>query len=197
MPANFTEEKRQEIREALLAAGYDLIRKVGLKRMKVSMIAERAGIAAGTFYHFFASKEAFVAALIDEQDRRMAEKLAGLQNPSGKLSPEQMVSWLRESFRPENNFLMELKTEDWIWLKTHQTKPGLFGPAHDEQEAKRYLSCVDGIRPDLDLRVLINFIKTIYSMAENRDTFFQEVFETNVDLIFDCICRYAVQREED
>lgn len=56
MPANFTQEQRQMIQEKLIAVGYDLIREVGLKKMKVSMIAERADIATGTFYHFFDSK---------------------------------------------------------------------------------------------------------------------------------------------
>ena len=68
MPANFTEEQRQSIRQKLITIGYDLIREVGLKKMKVSVIAERADIATGTFYHFFDSKEAFVQALIDYQD---------------------------------------------------------------------------------------------------------------------------------
>ena len=62
---------------------------------------------------------------------------------------------------------------------------------HDKQEAKRYLSYVDGIRPDLDVRIIINFFKTIYSMAENRETFIADVFETNIDLIFDCIYHFC------
>ena len=49
MPSNFTEEQRVAIREKLIRIGYDLIREVGLKKMKVSMIAERADIATGTF----------------------------------------------------------------------------------------------------------------------------------------------------
>ena len=53
MPANFTEEQRKVIRNSLLTIGYDLIREVGLKKMKVSLIAERAEIATVTFYHFF------------------------------------------------------------------------------------------------------------------------------------------------
>ena len=53
MPANFTQEQRQMIQEKLIAVGYDLIREVGLKKMKVSMIAERADIATGTFFHFY------------------------------------------------------------------------------------------------------------------------------------------------
>ena len=58
------------------------------------------------------------------------------------------------------------------------------------------LASIDGIRPDLDIRIIINFFKTIYSMAQNRDTFIDEVFETNVDMIFECIYNYMVIQDE-
>ena len=193
MPANFTEEQRQEIREKLIALGYDLIREMGLKKMKVSIIAERAEIATGTFYHFFASKEAYVKALIEEQDRRQQEQLFSQIQTSGKLTLEQAIRWFRDSFRTENNILMELTLDDWVWMKSHMTKESLFSPAHDGQEARRYLSYVEGVRPDLDIRIIINFFKTIYSMAQNRETFIQEVFEQNIDMIFECIYRYAAE----
>lgn len=195
MPANFTEKQRQEISDKLLDIGYDLIREMGLRKMKVSVIAERAGIATGTFYHFFRSKEAYIEALISEQDRRMQQELLPVLQTTGKLTLEQAMHWFRESFRTQNNILMELTLDDWVWLKSHRSKDGLFSPVHDEQEAKRYLSYVDGVRPDLDIRVIINFFKTIYSMAENRDTFIAEVFETNIDLIFECMYQYVVLKE--
>lgn len=191
MPANFTEEQRVAIREKLIRTGYDLIREVGLKKMKVSMIAERADIATGTFYHFFASKEDYVTALIEEQGSKWQEEIFVAAKSGGKVPLEQAVHCLRESFRTENNILMEFTLDDWVWLKSHRTKDGMFSAVHDAEEAKMYLSCIDGIRPDLDVRILINFFKTIYSMAQNRDTFIAEVFETNIDMIFECMYRYA------
>lgn len=191
MPANFTEEQRRQIREKLIAIGYDMIREIGLKKMKVSMIAERADIATGTFYHFFDSKESYVNTLLQKQDQEMAQKLTDMLLPSGKISLDQAIHLFRDSFRPENNILMELTLDDWIWLKSHRAKDGLFSKVHDQQEARQYLACVEGLRPDLDIRILINFFKTIYSMAQNRDTFIEDVFETNIDMIFDCIYRYA------
>lgn len=195
MPANFTEKQREAIREKLIAVGYDLIREMGLKKMKISIIAERAGIATGTFYHFFASKEAYVEALIGEQDKKMQMQLLPLLQNGKKLTLEQAIQWFRDSFRIENNILMELTLDDWVWLKSHRTKDGLFSAAHDEQVAKQYLAYVDGIRPDLDIRIIINFFKTIYSMAQNRETFIAEVFETNIDMIFDCIYQYAARQK--
>lgn len=197
MPANFTEEQRQEIREKLIAVGYDLIREMGLKKMKVSIIAERTDIATGTFYHFFESKEAYVEALICEQDLKSQAQLVPLLQANGKLTLEQAIRWFRDSFRKENNILMELTLDDWVWLKTHRTKDGLFSPSHDADEAIRYLSFVDGVRPDFDIRIIINFFKTIYSMAQNRDTFIDEVFETNIDMIFECIYNYAADKPKN
>lgn len=191
MPANFTEGERQEIQERLIALGYDLIREMGLKKMKVSVIAARANIATGTFYHFFASKEAYVEALIAAQDEKSQAELASMLQNGKKLTLEQAIKWFRDSFRPENNILMELTFDDWVWLKSHRTEDGMFSAMHDEQEAKRYLSYVDGIRQDLDVRIIINFFKTIYSMAENREIFIADVFETNIDLIFDCIYHFC------
>lgn len=191
MPANFTEKERKEIKEKLIALGYDLIREMGLKKMKVSTIAERADIATGTFYHFFASKEAYVEALIEAQNEEWQKQIVPELQGGGKLTLEQAVTWFRDSFRSENNILMELTFDDWVWLKSHRTENGMFSAIHDEQEARQYLSYVDGIRPDLDVRVIINFFKTIYSMAENRETFIGDVFETNIDLIFDCIYRFC------
>ena len=107
-----------------------------------------------------------------------------------------MENLLRESFRKENNILMEFTLDDWVWLKSHRTKDGLFSKEHDELEVQQYLACIDGIRPDLDIRIIINFFKTIYSMAQNRDTFIDEVFETNVDMIFECIYNYMVIQDE-
>ena len=118
MPANFTEEQRQNIREKLITIGYELIREIGLKKMKVSVIAQQADIATGTFYHFFDSKEAYVQALIEEQDRKMQEALIPLLQNSGKITLEQAIRWFRDSFRTENNILMELTLEDWVWLKS-------------------------------------------------------------------------------
>lgn len=195
MPANFTEEQKLEIREKLLTVGYELIREIGLKKMKVSIIAERSGIATGTFYHFFASKEAYVTALIDEQGRKYQEQILPVLQAQGKLTLEQAIHWFRESFRTQNNILMELTLDDWVWLKSHRTEDGMFSAVHDEQEAKWYLAYVDGVREDLDIRIIINFFKTIYSMAQNRDTFIEEVFETNIDLIFECIYNYAAAKK--
>jgi TetR/AcrR family transcriptional regulator, repressor of fatR-cypB operon len=49
--------------EAILNAALDLFVERGFHGTSVPSVAERAGVAAGTIYHYFASKEALVNAL--------------------------------------------------------------------------------------------------------------------------------------
>jgi len=49
--------------EAILAAALELFVERGFHGTSVPSVAERAGVAAGTIYHYFSSKEALVNAL--------------------------------------------------------------------------------------------------------------------------------------
>ena len=52
------------IRERLLAAGRELFARYGLRKTTVEELARAAGIAKGTFYLFFPSKEALYAEVL-------------------------------------------------------------------------------------------------------------------------------------
>ena len=64
MAVGFTDEQKTNIRAKLLTVGSDLAGSVGFKNMTVAQIAKAAGIATGTFYHFYKSKEEFAVALM-------------------------------------------------------------------------------------------------------------------------------------
>lgn len=191
MPANFTEEQRKDIRNRLIQKGYEFSRSYGIKKMKIEDLAKSCGIAKGTFYHFFASKEAFVKELIDESNRQDMASLMQLLNGREKVPLEEMIVWYRNMFTFEHDFMLFQRVEDFVWMKKHLSVDYMFHPELDKEKAWQIFSIVDGIRDDIDIGVIINFIKTIYAMTENRDTFCQESLETNIDLIFETIYRYV------
>lgn len=190
MPANFTEKEREKIRQNLIDAGFQMSRERGLKGMTVSKLAESCHIAKGTFYHFFASKEEFVLAMFTEANRREMEELTALMGDRKKLPIAEMMLWYRSLFTFEHNFMMWFQTEDYVWMKEHLRSCEMFDSERDKQAARQVLGLVDGLRPDYDIGVVVNFIKSIYSMTENRDSFCRESIETNIDLIFQTIYQY-------
>ena len=38
---------------------------------------------------------------------------------SGTIDIKEFLDLFRDCFRPENNFLLKIKLDDWVWLKTH------------------------------------------------------------------------------
>ena len=66
-----TEERRAE----LLEAASDLFLRKGFAEVSVSRIVRQVGVAQGTFYYYFDSKEAVLDALLEAYVREVVERL--------------------------------------------------------------------------------------------------------------------------
>src|SRR5688500_6981617 len=84
-------------RQALLAAALRLIARSGLHNTPTSAVAREAGVAAGTLYLYFPSKEALINALylelVTEQQRAAAPDAGPLEE--GAADPRALLwrSW--------------------------------------------------------------------------------------------------------
>lgn len=194
MAVAFTQEQKDEIQGKLIEAGFELSTTIGFKKMTIAKITEAAGVAVGSFYLFYDSKESFAKALIaDTEEKSMDFLMAYLVN-SDTIDIKEFLDLFRDCFRPENNFLLKIKLDDWVWLKTHIHDENHFERIGDSERFERVLPYVSGIRKDIDPGIVINFIKSIYAIYQNRETFFEESLQGNVDLIFDTIYRYMKEK---
>lgn len=78
MPKIFTEQEREIIRNKLLDAGINALSVKHYREIKIEEIASSIGIAKGTFYNFFDSKEAFfyeIMQTVKERNRVSLRKL--------------------------------------------------------------------------------------------------------------------------
>jgi len=75
-------------REAILAAALRLLARLGLHNTPMSAVAREAGVAAGTLYLYFPSKEAVFKALVQEMIGPQLARLAGLaRGHEGPIGP--------------------------------------------------------------------------------------------------------------
>ncbi|MBN1797099.1 MAG: TetR/AcrR family transcriptional regulator [Spirochaetales bacterium] len=65
MPKVFTGEQKQAMRKKLIGIGFKIFSEYGIRKSRVEDITRQAGIAKGTFYSFFPSKEALFMAALD------------------------------------------------------------------------------------------------------------------------------------
>lgn len=71
MPRGFSRQEQEAIRERLLVEGRRLIERYGLSRTTVDDLARAAGIAKGSFYKFFRSKELLCMELMEQEELRI------------------------------------------------------------------------------------------------------------------------------
>lgn len=64
MPKIFSEQEREIIRIKLLNAGIEELENKSYRNIAVDSLAAKVGIAKGTFYNFFPSKEAYFYAVM-------------------------------------------------------------------------------------------------------------------------------------
>lgn len=196
MAGGFTEEQRNRIRKKLLETGVDLSTTIGFRKMTVASVAKKAGVSVGSFYNFFSSKESFAVAMINELEDRSFADFMEKRNGKSTVLVREFLDWYREYFRPETNFLLRLTLEDMIWLRTHIGAGVYFENEPDMERIEKIIPYITGIRTDFSPGVVVNFIKSIYTAYQSRDTFFEDDLQTNVDLIFDAIYCYVRDESE-
>jgi AcrR family transcriptional regulator len=79
LPVGKREQTKVQNRQAILDAAREVFGEIGYETATVRDIIRRAGLAAGTFYNYFRSKEEVFAALADDGARRFAPILKGLR----------------------------------------------------------------------------------------------------------------------
>ena len=183
MPTSFTKEQQEKIREQLFHEGIRLFRKHGVQRATVSKLTAACGIAKGSFYSFYDSKEEFIIALAkwaDENTEKMlAEKLGGRK----QMSAHEFFEFFREYLYSEYDLMNGLTVEDFYWLKTHMADADFFNTADQLELLKTWLSLISDVREGIDCGTAVNLIKSIYAMREHRDAMVEESLDNSIEMV--------------
>lgn len=78
------EQARAAVQGVILEAAGRLLERVGFREFKMSELAAEAGVAVGTLYNYFASREAVIDQLVSEGQAQFAARLA---EPYGDAEP--------------------------------------------------------------------------------------------------------------
>lgn len=106
-----TAQAKQDTANAIRAAARKLFREKGLEKTSTRDLATAAGIAAGTLFNYFASKEALALALVaDALDEGRAEAHAEIDRHPG--TPEEdlfvLLAAAVRSLKPMHDYLGEV-----------------------------------------------------------------------------------------
>ncbi len=126
---------------ALDEAAREVFLEKGYKQTNISEIAKRAGIAVGSFYKYYLSKEALFVQVYAHENERVRRKIAALTN--WNVSPMELMESLFKNLHGEianNNILSEWNNPrvSRILQSYYQSREGIAGN-HFHQQMLQYI----------------------------------------------------------
>jgi len=113
MPRAFTEEERTRIRNSLIDAGRTCFLKYGIRKTTIDDLVTLAGIAKGSFYQFFKSKENLYLELFMQEVPAMMARLHSASFGSTKVARDALVLLMKGIAREiETNQLARIILDD-------------------------------------------------------------------------------------
>jgi len=195
MAKAFTKSNKERIRKVLLQKGRDYFIRYGLKKTSVEELAKASGIAKGSFYKFFDSKEALFLAIHEESEHQMRkdimQKLESTVEPSDKLRILLKSSFLfleedpllRAVFSKKEleNLSGFLTTEDF---KEHYHQNIIF----IEKLIRHWQD--EGIIRRLDAEVISNLMASTFYIFLQKDNLGNEIYTKVIDMLVECLVNY-------
>lgn len=183
MPTAFTDEEIKRLRSELIQAGIRLSKELGLQRMSVEKLTEAVGIAKGSFYLFFSSKEEFILAIAGYASEETQKMLMSKLNGRRQMSAHEFVEFFNEYLHSDLDLMNGLTVNDFLWLKNHITKKALFDPDEQIKTAQLWLSLIDDVRPGVDTGTFVNLIKSIYAIRQYSETMVKDSLESSIQVL--------------
>ena len=159
--------------------------------MSVEKLTAAVGIAKGSFYLFFGSKEDFILAVAEYMGAQTKKMLLSRLNGRRQMSAHEFMEFFSEYLHSDFDLMNGLTVEDFFWLKKHIKKQALFDPDEQIKTAELWLSLINDVRPGVDAGTFVNLIKSIYAIREHSDTMVKASMESSVQVLLRTIEVYV------
>ena len=177
-PRVFTEEEREKLRESMLDQAIPLLEEYGLVHMSVDKITKKVGIGKSTFYNFFSSKEEYISIALEHNRRKMLDALDARFPKGKKMKPADVFQMWFTTILAHNSVYKNFTAEDERALYEADKARGKDVSLERETYVAERLFChMEGVRKDINIGLISNYIKLIVLAYENSYMFHDSEME--------------------
>lgn len=197
--AKFTESEKEDIRQSLMTKGKELFVQYGLAKTSIDDIVQACGIAKGSFYKFFSSKEELFYVILQNQEEITNRLIGGYLQED--LPPKELVSsFLHMAYQmaDENPLLQQWFQEKYyerIMRKIPQHLKKNYSEGHNEKGVAFAQALIDrGVLRDQDPELVNGVLKAILMLRLNKDELGKDLFPKIMDQIIDYVAEGLTRR---
>jgi AcrR family transcriptional regulator len=187
VPTEFTKQEKQRIRDTLITEGRRLFSRYGLKRTAIAELCRAAGIAKGSFYAFFTSKEDLFMAVLDREEEFRHQLLEEIYREAPDTRSAIELLFIRGlKFVEQSEFLQQLYTEEtYPQLMRKLGKERLEAHQHkDEQELNGFVTALQqqGLIVQAKPEAVVGLFRSIFLLTLHKREIGEEIFDEVMEL---------------
>lgn len=167
MAQSLREQKKQQVRENIVAAATALLKSKGLEGFSANDIALKAGVGRATFFRYFESKEAaLVSGFYEDQ---LSAMVKALELAPAELSPVDTIIWLfqllEQSQGPDDLEILKqgtlLRSFPSLRAKAMEFQIGYESAVSDAIAHRFNNLCENDIRPGLLATAALSVVRSV------------------------------------
>lgn len=190
MPKIFDDTTREELKKLMMEKGFQLIKRNGLKKTTIEDVTKESGIARGTFYNFFESKEEFVYNIVVYKRSQVTEYYKSqITENGGVLDRELLKDCLYYAASADYNLFSYLSVNDIAMLKVRWPSDHWVNDDNEENKMHWLLDLIPNKQRNCSWKVFANQMKILGGL--NILGLHQDCIDENIRLLIDGIADYV------
>ncbi len=201
MTRSFNDDEKQFIYTALIDQGKELFSQFGFKKTSILEITKRTGIAQGTFYNFFASKEELYFVILEQEEKKLKEQLAQIEIFEEEQPKEVIKHILKKMIQmiEKNPLIRDLYFGSSMEKLTRKLSPDLL-EEHFQKDSKSLLFFIQkleaaGFVVEQESEVIAGVLRSLFILTLHQKEIGTKVYPQTIELFIDVIVDGIIKEE--
>ncbi|WP_088049297.1 TetR/AcrR family transcriptional regulator [Virgibacillus dakarensis] len=201
MSRGFNEYEKQFITNSLIEQGKILFSKFGFQKTSILEITKNVGIAPGTFYKFFNSKEDLYFVILEMEEEKIKEQCANVNIFKENQPKKAIKSILQQMINTieTNPLIRELYFGSNMEALLKKLSPELL-EKHFKNDSNSLLSLIEkwnieGITLEENPEVIAGVLRSLFVLTLHQKEIGAAVYRETIELFIDLIVDGIIQEE--
>ena len=203
MAKAFTEEEKKQIRQLLVEKGTELFTIYGFKKTSIGDLTKQIGIAQGTFYQFFNSKEDLFFEILEIEGNQLRKKVIQKTIIDSKTPQETIYNIYHCTLKAlEEHPLMKkvLFQNELDYIYSRFTPEQM--KAHSDASVNPLLEVFkgwknSGLIGDIDPTLIIGVVRSMIILSFHKDQVGEDIFPAVMEFLLERIGSVFDENKEE
>lgn len=193
MSRGFNEREKQVITNSLIEQGRILFSKLGFQKTSILEITKNVGIAQGTFYKFFNSKEELYFVILEMEEEKIKEQFANVDIFKENQPNKAIKSILRQMINTieTNPLIRELYFGSSMKDMLKKLSPELL-EKHFKNDATSFLPLIEKLKNkgfiiEENPEVIAGVARSLFVLTLHQNEIGVAVYQETIELLIDLI----------